>query len=374
MSIPHKQYSIQQQGLQTVPRSVRAIRNAFVADALAMPAHWYYRRTDIRKDFPDGFKQFHPAPARHPGAIMSLHSKRHGGRQGSQANNVPEVVGNVILKGKAHLWDQSGIHYHHDMQAGENTLNAHTVLWMFDAIRAAGQQYDESIFLNHYIQQMTADPANHPDTYAESYHRGFFAHLAAGRAAHQCAAVTHDTPSIGGLVRIGPLALWAMETGHSLVEIKSMAALHLKLTHPDNQLIRVCFQYLDLLNDLWQSDDLESRQTLLRKVLMQVAGKHFKRRPAASWADDQVIGGLYSSACYISDSWPGILYLANKYPEDTLTALQVNTELGGDNVQRGFVFATILAMVNGQELDDLYKQLACRSSLDQTLEDLKLLS
>jgi ADP-ribosylglycohydrolase len=184
--------------------------------------------------------------------------------------------------------------------------------------------------------------------------------------------VTHDTPSVGGLVRIGPLALWAFHHQHSLVEVKSMAALHLKLTHPDSQLTRVCFQYVELLYDLLQAP-AEHRPAMLKSALLAVSGQHFKRRPVACWADHEVIGGLYSSACYITDSWPAVLYLANKYADDTRKALQINTEMGGDNVHRGFVLATILGLVNEDLLDDWFQQLSCAPELNRHLQQAGLL-
>lgn len=50
-------------------------------------------------------------------------------------------------------------------------------------------------------------PMHYPDTYAESYHRGFFANLAKGRLPEKCGAVTHDTASVGGLVTVAPIAI-----------------------------------------------------------------------------------------------------------------------------------------------------------------------
>jgi len=68
---------------------------------------------------------------------MSLHSTQAGGRRDtggelttlSEAANDPsqysgQVVGDIILKGKRELWSGSRVHYHHGMQAGDNTLNA----------------------------------------------------------------------------------------------------------------------------------------------------------------------------------------------------------------------------------------------------------
>jgi hypothetical protein len=58
------------------------------------------------------------------------------------------------------------------MKAGENTLNAHCARVVTRSITAAGGCYDKTCFLTDYIDFMTADPPRHPDTYAESFHRG----------------------------------------------------------------------------------------------------------------------------------------------------------------------------------------------------------
>jgi len=190
-------------------RARAALRALFVGDALAMPVHWYYRPADIYQQFPGGVRAFHDAPAFHPSSIMSLHSTRQGGRQASANNSARsvsrDIVGDVILKGKRQYWDVANQHYHQGMKAGENTLNAHCARAVMRAIMANAGQYDASTFVDHYIKLMTADPPAHPDTYAESYHRGFFANLEQGKAPLRCAAVTHDTPSIGGLVTIAPI-------------------------------------------------------------------------------------------------------------------------------------------------------------------------
>jgi len=55
-------------------------------------------------------------------------------------------------------------------------------------------------------------------------------------------------------------------------------------------------------------------------------------------------GGRYSTACYITDSWPSILYLAYKYADDLQAALLANTNLGGDNVHRGAVLGSSSAL------------------------------
>ena len=39
-------------------RAQAGLRNLFVADALAMPVHWYYNPMDIERQFPGGISQF----------------------------------------------------------------------------------------------------------------------------------------------------------------------------------------------------------------------------------------------------------------------------------------------------------------------------
>jgi ADP-ribosylglycohydrolase len=322
-----------------------AIHNTFIADALAMPVHWYYRVADIYKAFPDGVNKFVAAPTNHPSSIMNLHSVNHGGRKGSAKAN-KQIVGEVILKDKARYWNQANTHYHQGMQAGENTLNAYTLLWLMQSINNNGGKYDETEFLKLYIKNMTAELPQHPDTYAESYHRGFFANYAAGKSPNTCGAVTHDTASVGGLVRIGPLALYLLLQGQKAEAVKSICAQHLKLTHPDANLTQVCFKYIDLIAELLGNNDAEKAQRILLKAVKANTQLNIKTEQVSQLADEYVVGQVYSTACYITDSWPAVLYLALKYLNNPKQALIVNTNLGGDNVHRGAVLGFIMGLVN----------------------------
>ena len=60
-----------------------------------------------------------------------------------------------------------------------------------------------------------------------------------------------------------------------------------------------------------------------------------------------VIGGLLSPACYIEHSFPAVLYLAARYPDDIEAALIANTNAGGDNCHRGAVLGTLLGAALG---------------------------
>ena len=110
-----------------------------------------------------------------------------------------EVVGSVILKGKKHHWGPPNRHYHQGMQAGDNTLNLLCTRLLIRTMNTTGR-YDAADFLREYVAFMTA-PDSHNDTYAESYHRDFFANYARGMAPERCAgAEGHDPPPIASSV------------------------------------------------------------------------------------------------------------------------------------------------------------------------------
>jgi hypothetical protein len=75
------------------------------------------------------------------------------------------------------------------MAAGENTLNALCARVVLRGIADNGGKYDARRFLADYVKFMTT-PGSHNDTYAESFHRDFFAAWARGVAPEDCAKGT----------------------------------------------------------------------------------------------------------------------------------------------------------------------------------------
>ncbi|WP_334016169.1 ADP-ribosylglycohydrolase family protein [Alteromonas sp. S167] len=345
-------------------RATAALKNAFIGDALAMPVHWYYNPADILKAFPLGVEQFEDAPEFHPSSIMSLHSTQQGGRSNLASASQKEIVGDVILKGKREYWGGSNRHYHHGMKAGENTLNAYCARVLLDTI-ASG--YSADAFLNNYIAMMCADPVQHPDTYAESYHRGFFANLELGKPPKECGAVTHDTASIGGLVSVTPLAVTLACTDTSLLEIQSTCRTHLMLTHPSDELAKVCDAFVELIYRLLRRDS-ESPTTILEDIAQRSASLSLEKLVAKKKSDIEVVGRLYSPACYISDAWPSVLYFAYRYRDNAKRALTANTNVGGDNVHRGFVLGAIMGLISEQPITSLYSKLLHKTQIEKQIQ------
>jgi ADP-ribosylglycohydrolase len=337
-------------------RATAALQLSFIADALAMPVHWFYNPLDIYKAFPGGIKKFEAAPAFHPSSIMNLHSTTSGGRGAQQTRQVPQVVGDIILKGKRQYWGIANQHYHRGMAAGENTLNLHCMRVVMRGINHNHRAYDPAIFLHDYIAFMTAEIPQHPDTYAESYHRGFFANLAKGRLPEKCGAVTHDTASVGGLVTVAPIAIAELLRDRLLSRVQKICRTHLFLTHPDDHLGKICDAYVALIDALLFRTTEDAR-ALIAATAKQSAGIDVAQLAQRYEDDNHVVGGKFSRACYIEDSWPSLLYLAWKYCNDPEQALIANANLGGDNCHRGAVLGVILGLATGDGLNDWFASL-----------------
>lgn len=370
-----------------------SLRNLFVGDALSMPVHWFYRTSDILRYFPPhGVVKMEAAPEDHPSSIMSLHSTDAGGRKRANKSNPAgtqsaehspldlqgEVVGDIILKGKRELWGGSRTHYHHGLAAGENTLNAYCARLMMSHLLENGG-YDKTRWLEDYITFMVAHPAQHPDTYAESYHRGFFANLKNGKAREKCGAVTHDTPSMGALVTVAPLAFALLKT-HTLEKTQAICCEHVQLTHPDDDLMRVICTYVELLDALLNAEadpqqKAENSETTSSAVVDKfiraarvIPGTKLNELLEHNRGDAAVVGRLYSTACYITDSWPAVCYLAAKYHASPNKAMLVNTNLGGENAHRGSVLGTLVGLASDHQDETLFEQLAHRESIDTEVQ------
>lgn len=342
-----------------------ALWGMFVGDALAMPVHWYYDAAALERDF-GIVRDFQSPRPSHPNSIMSLASTGSAGR-GSQEG---EVVGSVILHGKKHLWSQPNRHYHEGLQGGDNTLNLLCVRVLLRSMNKTGR-YDAGDFLREYVAFMTT-PDSHRDTYAESYHRAFFANYARGVPPERCAGTeNHDTASIGGLVGLPPVIMASLRENDPAAVERTLLE-HLRLTHLSEKLERYALALGRLLSRL-----LQDRAPRIGPLACDVAdGFGF---PAAKvveqvnrdrLSDLHVIGGLLSPACYIEHSFPAALYLAARYPDDFEAAQVANTNVGGDNCHRGAVLGALMGAALGYEAipDRWINGLRSRAELEQEIE------
>jgi ADP-ribosyl-[dinitrogen reductase] hydrolase len=168
----------------------------------------------------------------------------------------------------------------------------------------------------------------------------------------------HDTPSMGGVVSI-PIIVLLFHKDEELCLSKCRE--HLFLTHKSNTLASFVNVYARILCRVLNTPTLLSASQL-RDIIGQECSKsgiqELKGIPGLVQKypqkgdyrmDCNVIGGTFSSACYIDDSMPSLLYLAYKYSDSLEEALIANTNVGGENCHRGAVLGALLGAALGQE-------------------------
>jgi len=304
-----------------------ALAGLSIGDALAMPVHWYYNRRALANDYgmvTDYLKPRNP----HPDSILWRSNYTAANKRGE------------ILHNQASYWGQKGIHYHQFLDAGENTLNVRLCRLLVDSL-IQKRGYDADDYLRQYIRFMTT-PDSHRDTYIEECHRYFFANYASGIQPRQCGV---PEKHIGGLVGIAPVVAFyaedpAMARGNALA--------HLALTHPGPKMASAAALIIDILLKVFAGQTL--KDVIGEKAASQdnpFMGHPFERLLAEP--DHVVIGRRFSTACYVEDAVPAIIYLALKYDQDPEQALIVNTNSGGDNAGRGAVLGAILGAAHGLE-------------------------
>ncbi len=315
---------------------------SFVADALAMPVHWYYSRTTLHRDYGE-VRDFVAPKNPHPGSILWRSSYTARNSRGE------------ILHDQARFWGQQGVHYHQFLNPGENTLNLKLSLLLATGHGDSGR-YDASAYLADYISFMTT-PGNHKDTYIEESHRNFFANYAQGRAPMKCGI---EDIHIGGLTAVPILCAWAQGDAETAVQ---WVTEHVSLTHKSRETLQAAETTARILCDVVRGHDVADS-------LSHRSAGWLSPKKAADWLrepDSVVVGQRFSPACYIKEAFPATLYLALKYADDLEAGLVSNTNLGGDNCHRGAVLGAILGAAGGMAcLPSRWKQgLLAGESLDR---------
>ncbi len=300
---------------------------SLVADALAMPVHWYYNRDALQQDY-GRIDRFLAPRNPHPDSILWRSRYQPLNERGD------------ILHDQAAYWGQREIHYHQFLQAGENTLNFQLAREWVTWTETQGTG-DPDAWLERYITVMRT-PGWHRDTYVEEVHRGFFTKLAQGRPPKKCSVKDEH---IGGLAHVPALCSLLYEQGRE--EMRHRIKEHVGLTHAHANVIRAADT---LACVLWELQEGAS----LNHAIQAQAGDWISLKKAERWReqpDTHVIGNRYSPACYIDQAMPAALYLSWKYQDDFSAAIQANAEVGGDSCHRGAVVGAITGFLHPAEVN-----------------------
>jgi ADP-ribosylglycohydrolase len=288
-------------------------------------------------------------------------------------------------------------HYHTGLSAGENTLAAHLARVLMRTTIDRGR-YDQNAFLDAFIEYMTTPGANR-DPYAEIYLRHWFENYASGRDPVYCADTQRTTWSIGshgGMIRPLVLALLAPDDGAAGL---GLAIEHQNLTHRSENVAAALSVTTAILQDTVAGETFRTAVSAhadrLRKP--KVSGKELYAAyrshdgpgniPAAEmWRlhtelepldlhalvsqqeEDDVINGVFATACYPEHGLPLALYLALKHDGDLHASLTANANAGGDNVHRGAVLGILVGAACDEIPSDLKEGLADSAELQQEIE------
>jgi len=306
-------------------RAEGALFGLFIGDALAMPAHWYYNTAALGRDYGTITDYLQPRNP-HPDSIL-----------GRSVYTVSDPRYDILHE-QARFWGQAGVHYHQFLKAGENTLNLKLCRLLLQSLREK-KGYDPGDYLKRYIDFMTSADS-HRDTYVEEYHRHFFNRLAEGRSPRNCGV---QEKHIGGLVGLVPIIVYYR---HEPQTAGTAARKHMALTHRGPRMERSADFLIETLLRVFQGEALQEVLAEGMKTQINPLFGH----PFAKWLDlpdDVVVGRRLSTACYVEDAVPAVIYLAYKYAENPERGLVVNTNLGGDNAHRGAVLGALLGADNG---------------------------
>lgn len=338
--------------------SLQAFLGSLVADAVAMPVHWYYDTAALDRDYPQLGDPSIPPPclaprSPHPDSILW------------RSSYTPPTPQTDILHDQAAYWGQRGIHYHQCLAAGDNTLNYRLAVELFAVLRR-DREYDPERWLERYVAFMT-EPGRHRDTYVEECHRHFFTNLGSGRKPISCGV--RDV-HIGGLAPV-PAIVAGLGPRHP--DIRRIVRLHVSLTHRDDDVLAAADAFARLLVRLTRPDRPEGPRGLRAAILEEASDwasaaklDAWERRAAVGPApcpDRAVVGTVLSPACYIDDAFPAALYLAARHADDFAAAIRANALCGGDNCHRAAVVGAVVAAVSPPS-DALLARLAARDMVD----------
>jgi len=302
-----------------------ALFGACVGDSLAMPVHWYYDLTSLKRDF--GSIKFYES-SKYPLQVPSIMSKSATGT-GGRGPDTGEIIGKVICHDKRKYWARnSNYHYHHGLQPGENTLDLMVMRELLrDLTRNKG--VDLNSVSQSYIKFMRT-PGSHNDVYASTAHRMFFRNLVTKNMPPEKSPDDdgHNVNAIDGLVNCIPVILKGILQNKSEIAVakEAMNVLLRYRNAPDME--NYVKHYTQLCFSAFRASSFE-------QFTKEVDLKKFEQR------SDPM------TACYIDSSYPAMLHFVSKHGGSVVDALLRSANAGGENVARGAALGTVLGLLHG---------------------------
>jgi ADP-ribosyl-[dinitrogen reductase] hydrolase len=397
-----------------------AVFGMMIADALAMPVHWYYTPGTIERDFGEEGIQNYQAPV-HPHPDAFAWSMPYDG-----SIEIFHGVQKHVRTIKPPPEDNP--HYHFGLQAGDVTLQMQLARVLMKCLKTNGEEIkDWAMEFSSFMQ--TPSPALNNDIYRDVFIRRFFENLSKGQPLAKCPISQKECWSVGSMGGVIPALFTALTfapTGY--ISILDCIAIQ-KKTHNSENVANAAKILSPLLVDLcrmeppkdpsiYQGDPAEANLDPdaidPRRMLILMAAKatslpsvtgpsllrrynkargpgnipndemyalHTTMRDGVTFdpslymdvPDENVIGrkGFLGTVCYTEHGVPAVLYLAYKYFDDPVLALKRNTNLLGDSTSRGSLLGAILGAAHGQSawpsefVEGLRESAAIKEETDQ---------
>ena len=392
-----------------------ALWGLFIADSISMPVHWYYKREYIKNEFGaiDGYnKASHPHPESfmvggdyHPDVQTAKKLHRPFDILHEHINFYNTSYSDLKIDLKVHEGEHKNpmpllderYHYHHGLEAGENTLGANLVRVLIRSVIKNGE-YSQDSFLDDFIMYMTT-PGQNRDAYSEVYIRDWFENYSKGIAPELCANSQHHRWSIGshgGIIR--PLILSL--TAKSSYDGVGIAVDHQNLTHRSQNVSSALSQLVPLLFDLINDDSpMDTLKSTTQEIaLVKIHGSELSRKYAAAmgpsnipkddmWkihteftderlseilpdaTDENMITTRFATSCYPEHGVPLILYFLYKNSFDFKRSILDNVNAGGDNVHRGMILGALAGASSLEIPEDLKTGLKEYEAIENEIDE-----
>jgi len=399
-------------------RLKNALWGAFIADAMAMPVHWYYRRKYINEGFEGGITKYEDAPHPHPESFMVGNNYHPNITKAKELGRPYDIAHEHIrfyntnyndldIKLSVHAGEHKNAmpdkderyHYHHNLKAGENTLGANLIRVLMRSIIKEGK-YTQEVFIEDFITYMTT-PGLNKDPYTEIYIRAWFENFSNGVPPHACAQEQRNVWSIGsngGIIRPLVLALASKSTFQAL----GVALQHQQITHRSDNVSSALCVLVPLLRELLDNQEPISTLKKFASQVMttKISGSELSKAYAdhngpgnipkeEMWnihtafseqnldldalmkehTEDEILGSVFTTGCYPEQSLPVLMYLLYKNKFDFKASILANANAGGDCVHRGIILGLLAGAANDDIPHELQKGLAEYATIKQEIED-----
>ena len=398
-------------------RMKNALWGAFVADAMAMPVHWYYQRKYIQEGFDGGITKYEDAPHPHPESFMvgnnyhpNITKAKELGRPFDIAHehirfydtnyndfNIALAVHAGEHKNAMPQKDER-YHYHHGLKAGENTVGANLMRVLIRSVIKEGK-YNQERFIEDFVSYLTT-PGLNKDAYTEVYIRAWFENYSKGVPPHACAEEQRNVWSIasnGGIIRPLLLSLTSKSTFQAL----GVALQHQQITHRSDNVSSALTVLVPLLRELLaKKPPMPTLKNAASKVQRtKISGEELSKTYAdhngpgnipkdemwdihtqfsdqtvdldalvKAFSENEILGSVFTTGCYPEQSLPVLMYLLYKNDFDFEASVLANANAGGDNVHRGIILGMLAGAASEEIPKALKESLVEYESIDKEIE------